>query len=284
MYRNTLKVTIVFALLVVLSKNSLLAQQLYTPETNRFIPPSPTAASLGKYGEFPINLYSGLINIGEHLYTIKSGSLSMDISLSYHHGGNRPSDIPGWVGLGFSLNAGGVITRNVNGLPDDKPGGYYTSSDKLEKTVSKIPVVGSALKVMKNASPGVGKKANYLGVVIAAGEGMIEATTLGAVKKTGYNALLEGVRIVNGVLQLDELFGPNQLKAEGGEPDGKLSRISTGEINEMKGNGFDPHGEKPKQNGPGGKIDIWKDSKGFMFFKTEKGAPQPLYENISTYL
>lgn len=101
-------------------------------EKNKIIYPSPTAASLGKYGEYPVSLYNGLVNIGQDIVTVKSGRLALNVSLSYHASGNRPSDIPGWVGLGFSLNAGGVITRVIKDLPDDLPGGYYADNTGVQ--------------------------------------------------------------------------------------------------------------------------------------------------------
>lgn len=109
------------------------AQATYAElENNKVMYPSPTAASLGKYGEFPVSLSSGLVNIGQDIVTVKSGHLSLNVSLSYHASGNRPSDVPGWVGLGFSLNAGGVITRTVRDLPDDYLYGFYFSNDAVQ--------------------------------------------------------------------------------------------------------------------------------------------------------
>ncbi|NML21802.1 hypothetical protein HHL16_13005 [Pseudoflavitalea sp. G-6-1-2] len=91
-------------------------------ENNRILPPSPTAASLGKYGEIPVSLYTGTPNISIPVYNIQSGSLSIPVGVSYHTGSVRPNDIPGWVGLGWSLSAGGVITRTVKDIPDDSYG------------------------------------------------------------------------------------------------------------------------------------------------------------------
>ena len=69
------------------------------------------------------------------------------------------------------------------------------------------------------------------------------------------------------------------------KPVGKISRESAGEIKKMKDKGFDPHDEKPKQGGPGEKIDLWKDGLGNLFFRAERSSNyEPLYENIHQIL
>lgn len=130
-----------FSALILCFSASVFAQgSIEKVEQEKIIHPSPTAASLGRYGEYPVSLYSGIANIGQQLLQVKSGSLSLDISLRYHAGGNRPSDIPGWVGLGFSLDAGGVITRVVRDLPDDELGGFVNSlSDRNTLMPNLIP-------------------------------------------------------------------------------------------------------------------------------------------------
>ena len=81
-------------------------------------PNSPTAASLGKYGEYPVNLQNGLAEITVPLCEIKSGSITVPVNLSYHSSGIRVNDRSSWVGLSWSLNAGGVVTSSVRGAPD----------------------------------------------------------------------------------------------------------------------------------------------------------------------
>lgn len=81
--------------------------------------PSPNATGLGTYGEIPVSLFTGVPEISIPLYEVKGKRLSLPINLSYHAVGNRPWAMPGWVGNGWSLMAGGVITRKQNGLADE---------------------------------------------------------------------------------------------------------------------------------------------------------------------
>lgn len=98
--------------------------------------PSPNAASLGLYGEMPVSHFTGVPAISIPLYTVRGKSISLDLSLSYHAGGLRPDLHPGWAGNGWSLNAGGVITRKVNAAIDEfhkpysgKHGYFYNYSN-----------------------------------------------------------------------------------------------------------------------------------------------------------
>lgn len=81
---------------------------------------SPTAASLGKYADIPVNYHTGIPRINIPIYTIKEGPLELPVSLDYHAGGLKVLETASWVGAGWSLNAGGVITRTVRGAPDEK--------------------------------------------------------------------------------------------------------------------------------------------------------------------
>ncbi|MBP1631247.1 MAG: hypothetical protein H6Q15_2140 [Bacteroidetes bacterium] len=72
--------------------------------------PSPEVASFIKYGDIPVSEYSGTPNISIPIYTVKSGSLSLPIELSYGASGIQVSQEATWVGLGWNLIAGGCIT------------------------------------------------------------------------------------------------------------------------------------------------------------------------------
>lgn len=81
---------------------------------------SPNAASLGKYADVPVSAHTGIPQISIPIYTIKEGPLSVPVSLNYHAGGIKVWETASWVGTGWSLNAGGVITRTVMGAPDER--------------------------------------------------------------------------------------------------------------------------------------------------------------------
>lgn len=85
------------------------------PEVNmpKVVQPSPNASVLGKYGELPVSYYTGTADISIPLYTIQSGDITIPISLSYHTGGIRVNELAGWTGLGWALNAGGVVSRRL---------------------------------------------------------------------------------------------------------------------------------------------------------------------------
>jgi YD repeat-containing protein len=83
------------------------------------IPPSPEASAFTKYGNTEVSLYTGTPEINIPLATITGREIKLPINLSYDATGIKVSQIATWVGLGWNLDVGGVITRQVNGLPDD---------------------------------------------------------------------------------------------------------------------------------------------------------------------
>lgn len=101
-------------------------------ELPNVIPPSPTVAALMKFEEIPVSNYTGIPDVTIPLYN--SPTLSKDINfnlaLKYHSGvgaDDRASD----VGLGWSLIAGGTISRTVRGLPDEILNVISSNNDKI---------------------------------------------------------------------------------------------------------------------------------------------------------
>ncbi len=90
-----------------------------------YIPPSPTAANLGLYAAVPVNYYTGVPEISIPITSVKIKNVDLNIQLSYHANAVRKADEASWVGLGWSLMAGGVVTRTKRHKDDLSDKGFY---------------------------------------------------------------------------------------------------------------------------------------------------------------
>jgi len=88
------------------------------------VPNSPEAQAFTKYGNTPVNMYTGTPNIQIPIYTYKGRELDLPISLTYDASGVKVEQLATQVGLSWNLNVGGRISRITNGMPDD----FYLSS------------------------------------------------------------------------------------------------------------------------------------------------------------
>ena len=113
-------------------------------KANTITPASPGAASLGNFGDTPVNYFTGSPNIGIPLHTIAGNYLSSPINLGYDVNSVKLSAIPGWEGLGWSLQAGGVITRSTVGYPDMGDNYFNYVPPSGEPDISSTPVLSIA--------------------------------------------------------------------------------------------------------------------------------------------
>ena len=90
-------------------------------------------AQAQKYGDYSVNLATGVPSIAIPIYTPSSGDLQMPVVLNYHASGHKLSDKASWVGWGWSLTVGGSVSRNVQGQPDDKDG--FSGSNYLNNPI-----------------------------------------------------------------------------------------------------------------------------------------------------
>ncbi|MCR9252372.1 MAG: hypothetical protein NXI20_18250 [bacterium] len=93
--------------------------QNYIPNV---IPASPEASSITDYSEIKISEYTGSISKSIPIFQIQEGGINVPITLNYNSGGHRVQESASRVGLGWALNAGGVISREMRGQPDDEKG------------------------------------------------------------------------------------------------------------------------------------------------------------------
>lgn len=82
--------------------------------------PSNAAMQSTRYSGASVNESSGRIATTIPVYNYEVGRLSVPVMLNYTGNGVKVSQQSNWVGTNWNLSAGGVITRIVNYLPDEK--------------------------------------------------------------------------------------------------------------------------------------------------------------------
>ncbi|MEO0570801.1 MAG: hypothetical protein AAF039_03780 [Bacteroidota bacterium] len=128
-------------------------QSFYAQEMNKMvnIPNSPEAEAFAKYGDFDVSMHTGTPDIAVPIYMIKGREMDINLSLSYDASGIKVEQLASWVGLGWNLNAGGRITRQANGLPDDYIQGNYTSTND-GRTGKRNDLLGKMNSYLDNTS------------------------------------------------------------------------------------------------------------------------------------
>ena len=98
------------------------------------VPKAPSAESMNyqQYASSNTNYFDGSENINVPIASVSEGPLSHSVSLTYNTRGIQVGSIASQVGLGWSLNAGGMITRTIRGISDGSSSGYgyYEMVDK----------------------------------------------------------------------------------------------------------------------------------------------------------
>lgn len=104
--RSLFQVFVLFVLINFVVDAPLKAQN-QAPYQRDFTPKSPEASAFNKYGDIGVSQFTGSPNISFPLNL----SEEVPISISYNASGNKPEEHHGWVGAGFNLNVGSMISR-----------------------------------------------------------------------------------------------------------------------------------------------------------------------------
>ncbi|WP_294316620.1 hypothetical protein [uncultured Chryseobacterium sp.] len=116
----------------------LLPVLIYAQGTG-FIPPSPQSFSFIKATNVVSeNEHTGSANVNIPLFTYKANKLNTDVSILYSGAGVKVDDLPNDTGMTWIVNAGGVVTRTVNGLADEQATMRMNKSEAelIQKTAS----------------------------------------------------------------------------------------------------------------------------------------------------
>ena len=82
--------------------------------------PTPNVAEFNKYSKTSVSFFSGIPQIEVPIYNIALDYINIPITLANSPTGFKPEVHPSWVGMGWNLNAGGVITREVKFVRDEQ--------------------------------------------------------------------------------------------------------------------------------------------------------------------
>ncbi|EGV42139.1 hypothetical protein BZARG_368 [Bizionia argentinensis JUB59] len=117
-------------LCLLLSFGLISYSQVINTQLPNISPPSPESYGLGSYGNLPIGLSTGAINKQLPIVSFKTNNIEVPVYLAYVSNGLKVDELESIVGLGWRLNAGGIITRVVRDKPDDE---NYGSSPGIPK-------------------------------------------------------------------------------------------------------------------------------------------------------
>ena len=81
--------------------------------------PSVEAWQMTRCGNLLPSLYTGTMTFSLPLMTYSDPDFTIPVTLEYSFDGYKPGQHSGSVGYGWYLNCGGVITREVRGIPDE---------------------------------------------------------------------------------------------------------------------------------------------------------------------
>jgi YD repeat-containing protein len=119
-------IALVAVLTFVCNTASSQGQKIQSTYYENVNPAKPLPASFGSFGNTKINYFTGMPEIVLDLFTLDGREQRLPISLSYDATGVKTDELSGPVGMKWVLNAGGHITRDLNGLPDEHPDkGYW---------------------------------------------------------------------------------------------------------------------------------------------------------------
>lgn len=92
-------------------------------------PPSINAQSFLQNINHPVSHYTGTVNVEIPICTIELKDISIPVSLTYNTSGIKVEQEASTVGLGWSLNVGGAITKTIMGENDFYESHTYFNSD-----------------------------------------------------------------------------------------------------------------------------------------------------------
>lgn len=113
-------------------------------DMNKIVPPSPEAAQIAKYIETPVALTNGIPDVSIPLFNVSETDFNIPVSLSYHAGGIKVEEIASNVGLGWSINIGGKVSRITRDKPDDQNAKGFIYNNIMQSNNIKYDILNNS--------------------------------------------------------------------------------------------------------------------------------------------
>lgn len=119
-----------------------------------FLPPPPNAASIIKHDALNINKNNGSPSFNIPIFTVKGNKLSANISIGYSSTGLKVDEMASRVGMGWALNAGGVLTRTVRGVVDEWNNRVTPYTDPIQQNCGNFNFMNNVANSLSCNGPG----------------------------------------------------------------------------------------------------------------------------------
>lgn len=122
MKQNILHHILAAVLLLTTGASGLRAQSVEPFSPYGIFSPSVESYQMTRCGNLLPSLYTGAMTFSLPLMTYSDPDFTIPVTLEYSFDGYKPGQHSGSVGYGWYLDCGGVITREVRGIPDEGDG------------------------------------------------------------------------------------------------------------------------------------------------------------------
>lgn len=114
-----------------LSQNSYSVEELYVLNKEKLEKGASLKENVQSSLDSPVNLLTGAVDFDIPIHTIRIGDYSLPISLHYETSGFRLTDISSSIGLGWTINGLGCITKTIKDVPDNTFCGYSNNYGRI---------------------------------------------------------------------------------------------------------------------------------------------------------
>ena len=88
--------------------------------SEQVVNPTADATAMLRYQDCPVSYATGTADVTVPLLQYNYGELAVSLAISYHTGGIKVDDPAGCIGLGWSLQGLGRVSRQICVMPDEK--------------------------------------------------------------------------------------------------------------------------------------------------------------------